>query len=158
MFEYPPRVARPTVPGVGEQPSGVGVERLVRGTIKVKHFFFRNSGIWVSVLVIATPTLMYWLTKGNLELTIGATTVALSLAYFMQRQKLDELRLFNELFSTFNKRYEELNEGLISIVNGDGVVMLSGLIESLGRPGGALRLSSTLAPASRSRSNSRNCW
>lgn len=50
------------------------------------------------------------------------TTVAtvagalLSLIYFIQKQKLEELRLFRELFKEFNERYDRLNEKLTRIV------------------------------------------
>ena len=38
-----------------------------------------------------------------------------SLFYFLQKQKLDELKLFKELFKEFNERYDRLNETLDQI-------------------------------------------
>jgi hypothetical protein len=48
---------------------------------------------------------------------MAATVVGalLSLTYFVQKQKLEELRLFRELFKEFNDRYSELNEELARI-------------------------------------------
>ena len=40
----------------------------------------------------------------------------LSFAFFVQKQKLDDTKLFKELFTDFNKRYDELNEELNRIV------------------------------------------
>lgn len=47
---------------------------------------------------------------------ITSTLVApLGFCYFAQKQKLEELRLFKELFTGFNHRYDEMNESLADI-------------------------------------------
>ena len=38
--------------------------------------------------------------------------------YFIQKQKLDEMRLHHELFKDFNARYDGLNDKLIKITKG----------------------------------------
>ncbi len=43
----------------------------------------------------------------------------LSFIYFMQKQKLEEIRLFKELFVEFNARYDDLNEKLNRIAAED---------------------------------------
>ena len=40
----------------------------------------------------------------------------LSIAYFLQKQKLEELRLFREIFKECNERYDRMNEALAKIV------------------------------------------
>ncbi len=40
----------------------------------------------------------------------------LSSIYFVQKQKLEETRLFKELFAEFNERYDKLNESLNQIL------------------------------------------
>ena len=39
----------------------------------------------------------------------------LSFIYFVQKQRLEEMRLFKELFTEFNARYDDLNEDLNKI-------------------------------------------
>ena len=41
-----------------------------------------------------------------------------SAVYFIQKQKLEELRLFKELFMSFNRRYDKMNESLNRIASG----------------------------------------
>jgi len=43
----------------------------------------------------------------------------LGFVYFVQKQKLDEMHLFKELFAEFNERYNKLNEDLNQILRGD---------------------------------------
>ena len=45
--------------------------------------------------------------------------------FFVQKQRLEELVLFNELFTKFNKRYGRLNEKLNEIVNDSSQAELS---------------------------------
>ena len=45
--------------------------------------------------------------------------VLLSLFYFLQKQRLEEMKLFREIFAECNKRYDDLNESLGLIVNGN---------------------------------------
>ena len=57
-----------------------------------------------------------------------ATTVgtALTLCYFAQKQKLEELSLFKDLFTDFNHRYDEMNEKLENIRSGNQLVDSNG--------------------------------
>lgn len=83
--------------------------------VKLKFWFFEHYW-WVLCLVLAsTFAILLW---RNEPLTTVATIVGalLSLIYFVQKQKLEELRLFRELFKEFNARYDEMNEKLARIV------------------------------------------
>ena len=42
----------------------------------------------------------------------AAIGVAISFAFFVQKQKLEETRLFRELFREFNQRYDEMSDDL----------------------------------------------
>src|ERR1700688_4255667 len=45
----------------------------------------------------------------------GSIAVALGFCYFIQQQRLAETRLFKELFTEFNRRYDVMNEALANI-------------------------------------------
>jgi hypothetical protein len=51
----------------------------------------------------------------NWKLIVTIVGGILSSIYFVQKQRLEELRLFEELFSGFNARYGQLNEKLNEI-------------------------------------------
>ena len=53
--------------------------------------------------VIADSGVIDW----KLVVTLVGLTV--SLIFFVQKQKLEELKLFKELFTEFNRRYDEMN-------------------------------------------------
>lgn len=55
--------------------------------------------------------------RGSLVSTIIA--VALGFCYFAQQQKLAEMRLFKDLFTEFNRRYDDLNDCLHQIAISD---------------------------------------
>jgi hypothetical protein len=81
-----------------------------------KDFIFRNY--WWLALVIAITAisviLAYWPPE-RLGF-IGATiTTTLAFCYFVQKQKLDELTLFQSLFVEFNNRYALMNDELDDI-------------------------------------------
>jgi len=49
---------------------------------------------------------------------VSLTGIYLSLLFFFQKQRLEELRVFKELFTEFNSRYDRLNDKLVDIANG----------------------------------------
>lgn len=44
-------------------------------------------------------------------------SLVISSSFLLQRQKLQETKLFNDLFRNFNSRYDDLNERLLEIRN-----------------------------------------
>ncbi len=50
--------------------------------------------------------------------TLGAV---LGFCFIVQKQKLEELRLFRDLFTDFNCRYDEMNEKLENILTGNQI-------------------------------------
>lgn len=85
-------------------------------------YFLHEYYVWfimLIVLVAGALTVIFYM-RGNdwkIFLTIIAGTV--SSIFIMQKQQLDEAKLFKELFVDFNFRYDKLNEELNRIKNED---------------------------------------
>jgi hypothetical protein len=82
----------------------------------MKHWFFRHywwlillAGIGAIVLAIATSPKVEW------QLLLGIVGSALSGIYFVQKQRLEEMNLFKEIFTECNRRYDSLNKRLNAI-------------------------------------------
>jgi hypothetical protein len=86
-----------------------------------KHFVFRNYW-WIAsaVAVAAIVVIVASGAPGRDSLIATTLGTALGFCYFVQKQKLDELRLFKELFTDFNRRYDTLNAKLEAIRSGNG--------------------------------------
>ena len=83
---------------------------------KLKHFVFRyHLGIFV---VLSASACIAFLVVGafRLEFLFSIMGGLIAFVYFVQKQQLEEHRLFNEQFREFNKRYDDLNERLNRIV------------------------------------------
>lgn len=84
----------------------------------MKFWLFKYYGIVIAVGILLALGLGFAGTsKEHWELALAASGALLSLAYFVQKQKLDETKLFNELFRDFNARYGELLDRLGEIEN-----------------------------------------
>jgi hypothetical protein len=78
-----------------------------------KDFIFRNY-VWIAVAgeASAIAAIYQWVPSGRI-VPIGTTLGAvLALCFIVQKQKLEELRLFRDLFTDFNHRYDDMNEEL----------------------------------------------
>jgi hypothetical protein len=86
--------------------------------IKIKHGFFRYYGFVALLIFLFMAFYFYRTPKDKDDITLFLTSVGgLAYAiYSIQKQKLEELRLFKELFTDFNKRYDDLNDILNDIV------------------------------------------
>lgn len=78
-----------------------------------KHLLFRHY--WWVGMVLATSALIFatfmdWF--DNPYVIGGIVASAISFIFIVQRQRLEETRLFKELFTAFNDRYDDLNDGL----------------------------------------------
>ncbi|MEE8113221.1 MAG: hypothetical protein V3T23_02590 [Nitrososphaerales archaeon] len=82
----------------------------------MKHFFFRHYW-WIAVLALVIVIFLIvsdsqppdW----KIVLTLIGSTI--SFVFFVQKQKLEELKMFKELFTEFNSRYDNLNDKLLRI-------------------------------------------
>ncbi|WP_434685348.1 hypothetical protein [Pseudanabaena minima] len=86
--------------------------------IKIKWCIHRNYlKIIFGILFIAIILGVVLYIRGcdwKISLTIMGGLI--SFIYFIQKQQLDEAKLFNELFVSFNDRYNKLNEKLNNII------------------------------------------
>ncbi len=83
---------------------------------RIKDLIFRNY--WWSIGVAASIVVVLWVDGRSIresQTLLAILGGLFSLAFFVQKQKLDELKLFRELFVGFNKKYDELNEDLARI-------------------------------------------
>lgn len=79
---------------------------------KIKHWLHRNYW-WVStILIIALFVLFITLEEFKIELFLTALGSILTSIYFVQKQKLEESKLFKDLFEEYNKKYGKLNDDL----------------------------------------------
>lgn len=83
--------------------------------IRIKYSFFRNPWLFVTIAIIVVIAIANFQPMGDWGLIITVVGTGLSLIYFAQKQKFEELHLFNTLFKDFNERYDSLNEDLTKI-------------------------------------------
>jgi len=84
--------------------------------VRLRHALFRNSGWLIALVVVATFVFAWKFAGQNWQLVLTAAGGALSFVYFVQKQKLEELRLFKELFTEFNARYDRLQDRLLLVI------------------------------------------
>ena len=84
--------------------------------IRGKRILFTHYW-WAAILAILAILGLAWsgAFHGSWGAPITLVGAVISGVFFVQKQKLDELRLFRELFLDFNKRYDGLNDHLTSI-------------------------------------------
>jgi len=83
----------------------------------MKHYVFRYYIAIALVLLLATVILAVLACDSvDWKLIVTIIGAILSFVYFAQKQNLEELRLFKELFAEFNQRYDRLNESLNRIL------------------------------------------
>ena len=75
---------------------------------------------WLAIVVPVVVLLVLSVTRDDWEGFLVPTIVgAVGFALAVQRQKLEELKLFKELFIEFNQRYDRLNDRLDDIARND---------------------------------------
>ena len=86
----------------------------------------------ISVLLILVAGVL--LVAAPRGLALPGAGLLLSILYFLQKQKLEEIRMFKDLFVEFNGRYDRINDCLDSICRGgklDAVRIGSRIIDYL---------------------------
>ena len=81
----------------------------------MRHRLERYAAVWPTVLTAVAILIAVALGVRNWNLVLTALGVALPLIYFVQSQRREEVRLFKELFTSFNERYDRLNGKLNDI-------------------------------------------
>lgn len=92
---------------------------VIASKIRLKFWFFRNYWwLLTALFMLLTGGIVIFSSTidSNLLLALGGTF--LSLVFFLQRQRLDEIKLFRKIFANCNERYDTLNEKLNDIVEG----------------------------------------
>jgi hypothetical protein len=86
----------------------------INRSIHLKFWFFDNYWwLLVSLAFVATGLLVF--IKEPISSVAAMAGAILSLLYFVQKQRLEEIRLFRELFKEFNERYDAMNDSLARI-------------------------------------------
>lgn len=87
----------------------------------LKYWLLRNHYLLVLFVIIVAVIIFAAFYRNQADWQILVTVVggAISLIYIIEKQQLDEARLFKELFTEFNARYDALNEGLNAIAAED---------------------------------------
>ncbi|MBI4480499.1 MAG: hypothetical protein HY651_10800 [Acidobacteria bacterium] len=81
--------------------------------IRLKFWFFRHYW-WILSLVVGA---LLWQLSGDIEHELALVGTVLTLFYFLQKQRLEGMRLFREIFQDCNARYDKLNEPLNAIAH-----------------------------------------
>ncbi len=89
-------------------------------THKFKHFFYDHL-LLVSLLLLAVAFCVFANMESlrkdrNLTWAVGSV---LAFTYFVWKQHLEEIRLFKELFTMFNDRYDEIKDRLDALYRSD---------------------------------------
>jgi hypothetical protein len=85
---------------------------------KLKVFWFKHYVIIVLLSFIVSIVTSILTTKVEANLLTQSATfagIALSAIYFVQKQKLEEMKLFKELFTEFNEKYARQNDNISDI-------------------------------------------
>ncbi len=83
--------------------------------IKLKFWFYDHYWWVLCLLAMTTASLLIYLDK-DLSAIAAIVGTLISVIYFIQKQRLDELQLFRHLFKEFNERYDGLNEDLAKVM------------------------------------------
>ena len=88
---------------------------------KLKRFVYDNFWWAAPVLFLADLGIVrtLWPPDALAKVLLPLAGGLVGAYYFLQKQQLEELRLFERLFADFNRRYAELNERLQLLVSGD---------------------------------------
>ncbi len=86
--------------------------------IKLKFWFYMNYWWLLSLIFIIILFFIISTCKNidDFKFIIAILGTLLSIFYFIQKQRLEEMKLFREIFAECNSRYDQLNEKLNSII------------------------------------------
>jgi len=84
--------------------------------IRIKFWFFEHYWWLLFLFGVAAIFVLLW-RQQPLPTVVAVVGALLSLIYFLQKQKLEEMRLFREIFKECNARYDLMNEDLATIAS-----------------------------------------
>src|SRR6266516_2744278 len=85
--------------------------RFNHGNHCIKHFLFKYYAL-ISIVAFIIAVFLLGLEKVDGKAFLAIAGGILTFAYSVQKQHLEEMILFKDLFEKFNKRYDRLNEKL----------------------------------------------
>ncbi len=94
-------------------------------SVRLKFWLFEHYWWLLCCSVALTVIIILFVLREPLATFVTVMGSLLSVAYFLQKQKLEEMRLFRELFKECNGRYDAMNEALVSIANKGDVELSS---------------------------------
>lgn len=95
--------------------------------VALKHFAFRHHILLSLAGFVAL--VIYWClgprNDDHLAQTLSVSAGLIAFIAFVQKQQIEEMRLFTQLFKEFNGRYDGLNEKMNAIAGGDATIPLT---------------------------------
>lgn len=84
-------------------------------------FWFLGNYWWIFIIPFAAYGcyILFSDSAGRWDLAIPGVTIIITSFFFVQKQRIEELRLFQDLFKDFNQRYDRLNDHMNRIAEGD---------------------------------------
>lgn len=83
-------------------------------TVRLKFSLYENYW-WLLCMAFAIATGILISREEQVTTVVTTLGALLSVAYFLQKQKLEEMRLFREIFKECNARYDAMNDELAEI-------------------------------------------
>lgn len=84
-------------------------------SVRLKFWLFEHYWWLLCCSITLTTIILLLVFREPLPTIVTVMGSLLSVAYFLQKQKLEEMRLFRELFKECNGRYDSMNESLAAI-------------------------------------------
>ena len=94
-------------------------------SVRLKFWLFEHYWWLLCCSVALTVIIQLCVLREPLPTFLTVMGSLLSVAYFLQKQKLEEMRLFRELFKECNGRYDAMNESLTAIAKKGNVELSS---------------------------------
>src|SRR5258707_15618603 len=92
---------------------------MTRSAIRLKHWVMCHY-LWAALaLLLLALGFAFWIRPKSLQEWFGILGFPAVFLVTIQRQKKEELELFERLFTRFNKRYDHLNSSLNEIRSGN---------------------------------------
>lgn len=93
----------------------------------MKHWVFRHH-LFISLVGFGALAIYLAVSPkddDHIGRTLSIAAAIIAFVAFVQRQQIEEMRIFMQLFKDFNARYDELNEGMNAIAEGSPANPLS---------------------------------
>ena len=80
---------------------------------KLKFWFFRNYWwFFILLFILFLGIISLAESEKRWNMAISGITILITSFFFIQKQRIEELRLFHDIFKEFNERYNKLNDAL----------------------------------------------